>query len=219
MDSLFFARGKVLFPLTLGILLVIGFATTASIPSKQDLALLSLVCRLDTSMPVAEQKEALEDCVTTTSTNFRRLVDGILAGKLILSNSTMANASASSVPLSPPTTTTVPTPETPTPGVIQGDNDVTPPSAAAPRPQKISWLRYIVQNLSQVAERHPFFAIITGLATMAASLSCFMFLVTPRFLDALEKRTLRGRVMLILGLLFAIAFGAWIVDSLWQALY
>ncbi|XP_055328041.1 uncharacterized protein LOC129581154 [Paramacrobiotus metropolitanus] len=214
MKELFHARWKAFLPLVMWMMLVAGVAGVAATPppSYEKLALL---CRLNLSVPVAEQMLALADGITAASANIRRLADTINAVIQTPFNSAMGITNASSTPLTPPSTTpAVQTPVTPPPELFLGDRDATPPAAPHLRSRKTSWLRCIVENLERVVKRHPFFAVVTGCAILLTITTCFGVLMLPHLFDALEERCLRGRVLLIFELIFAIALGAWTVDNL-----
>ncbi|XP_055327967.1 uncharacterized protein LOC129581099 [Paramacrobiotus metropolitanus] len=214
MEELFVGGRKVLVPLAWGILLVSGFTATASNNAE-----LALLCSVDSSVPIAQQLQEMADCITAIGTNFRRLADAIHVEQRMSSSNAAGSANASSPPPTPQTTTTVSTPATPPPRLIHQECDTTPPSAPPPRLQQISWLRWIVENLCRVAERHLFFSMVTGCVILVTIMVCFAALVMPRLFDAIERRSPRGRVLFSLGLISAIVLVAWTVDSLWQALY
>ncbi|XP_055356130.1 uncharacterized protein LOC129601327 [Paramacrobiotus metropolitanus] len=218
----FVAHGKTAFPLALGILMFAGFVAAAPTPSKEQLA---LFCNLESSAPAAEQMQALWDCIAAIGTNFHRLADAI-GHTASTENSTTDSTLSLSSPTAPSTITTEPTvrstpPSTPAqrPAPVHRPHDVTPSPAPTQRQREKSYLRRFVEGVGRMAEQHPFFTMVTAVIVLVATtLGGMVALLIPLF-NAMEKRSLRGRIVLILMAILGVLFVAWALDNIFQALY
>ncbi|XP_055357768.1 uncharacterized protein LOC129602686 [Paramacrobiotus metropolitanus] len=208
-------QGKHVFLLALGMLLFPEFVAATPTSSSEPFA---LFCNLEPFAPAAQQMQALADCITAIGTNFRRLADAMNGNN---SSKLVSSPEVALPPSSPPanlTTTTVrPSPTTEPPAPIHRQRGATPPFAAASvhHQREMSWPRRFMMGQGQMAEQHLLFTIVLGTLVLLGVIFC---LIVP-FLEALEKRSVPGRIMMLTAAILGLLSGAWALDNIITALY
>ncbi|XP_055327978.1 uncharacterized protein LOC129581109 [Paramacrobiotus metropolitanus] len=189
-------------------LLFAGCVAATPTPSKEPLA---LVCNLDPFAPAAEQMQALADCITAIGTNFRRLADTMNYN----SSTPFSKLESTLPPSSPPVPSVTHTTVRPSPAPIHRQRGATSSSATTPvhHQREISWLRRFVIGVGEMAEQHPLFTIAGGTVVGLAFIFGVVSLIQP-FLDALEKRSVRGRILMVAMLILGVLVTAWALDTI-----